>query len=1401
MAQLPNIISSTVDNVDNFPHQYFNLELKSTRNFKHLNQDIAQEFSYTAVLKNSYPNSYLQNILPQLHNLFESLLDEIKTVYRDFDYVRIFIQHLGLTSCNIIIPPTFLKEISAQQIMQEIARVIRSNNAIPADKKLQINVAAIRNVTGTKYYKMTNVWKDLIKKQCIICIQNTDILCLPRAIAVAIAYVKSKAHPKDHNLKRIYETIRKSDGGRVVQRGGFSLQKRTALLYLKKTQLPQRVGILADIPHYEKALQVGINVFSAAFANKKIYPASKSYNTQITLYHTDNITGIGHGHFSVITKVNALLNCSYYCDECDMGYKVQNQHHCRITCNLCTRTNCLKDIVHPCTVCHAPCRSKECLQIHQEKNKCASLQFCPRCHIRLKSRTLTQHQCGESYCLNCQVFYLPEETEHRCYMKATESREDSKRYIFYDFESMQEGESDHIPNLVIAHSICSTCQNNTQVQPQSKCSRCGSRCMQCDALNRDGEFKHPPCINCGHREMIFAGMNTVQNFCQWLIHPQHKNTLVIAHNAKAYDAYFIYTYLIRTAIKPSIIFQGTKIMYCHIKTLNIKLLDSVNFLPMPLASLPNSFGLDEMKKGFFPYLYNTFHQKEPYLSHLPDMSFYDPDNMYQNRRQEFHTWYAENEQNSFDLYTELIEYCRSDVNILLNACWKFRQLILDVTNQKVDPFTYVTIASVCMGIFRTCFLPEKWKVLLTENAQDGCNHEYQCTCQYTEARKQNANAPLEILENSIWNDSKDQFIVKKLFVSSPIALLPPSGYARRDRFSKQSLEWLTIFQMTFPEPIDIQSAQSSCGEKKVFYFYRNQQHFFRLDGYFQDSYQRHHALEFNGCYFHGCPVCFPDNRETTLVGNKSLALRFQETQFKANMLASLGYILHSIWACVFEQKKNTIWLHYANSLKIREPLNIRDCYFGGRTNALVLDKTFTSEEKGGYVDFCSLYPYALKHFPYPTGHPQRITSNFLPLIITACKEKPCSQFHALCPGQHTSLPYVGVIKAKLLPPPHLYHPIIPTRCNGKLMFPLCYHCAVTENRYPCQCSDSERAIEDTWCTPEVNAALTAGYKIQNIYEILHWDEQTSTLFDDYINTFLRFKAQASGFPENVKTMQEKQDFIQRYQQHEGITLDIKQIEKNPGLRSIAKLALNSFYGKFGQRTNMKKYTFIRYPQELYNMLSDVTKELSDFHILSENMMIVEYMQAKEFQNVDPKTNVLISAFCSSYARLHLWKMMNFLDRRVLYHDTDSLIYTYTPQQVHPPTGSFLGELTNELECKSVGCSGCSQGHWIEDYVSCGPKNYAYRLNSGETTCKVRGFSLNYTSSQIIHFDSMRQALYHWYHDSPNNTADDMMTVMTQILRDKIKARIYTKKVPKRYGVVYNKRRVLNDYTTQPFGYK
>ena len=205
-----------------------------------------------------------------------------------------------------------------------------------------------------------------------------------------------------------------------------------------------------------------------------------------------------------------------------------------------------------------------------------------------------------------------------------------------------------------------------------------------------------------------------------------------------------------------VIFTSSKIMYMKVgKGLNIRLLDSLNFLPMPLAKLPKSFGLEEKKKGFFPYLYNTPEHEYEVLPTLPDLKYYDPDGMSKERREEFMIWYEKNKNKLFHFQNEMKEYCISDVNILLNAFCKFRQLLREQTGvmeenedmhdllmktimaNSVDPFSFLTIASVCLGIFRAKFLKEEWSVLIKEKASlhPNCKHEWNCECEWLEDKK------------------------------------------------------------------------------------------------------------------------------------------------------------------------------------------------------------------------------------------------------------------------------------------------------------------------------------------------------------------------------------------------------------------------------------------------------------------------------------------------------------------------------------------------------------------------------------------------------------------------------------------------------------------------------------------
>ena len=160
--------------------------------------------------------------------------------------------------------------------------------------------------------------------------------------------------------------------------------------------------------------------------------------------------------------------------------------------------------------------------------------------------------------------------------------------------------------------------------------------------------------------------------------------------------------------------------------------------------------------------------------------------------------------------------------------------------------------------------------------------------------------------------------------------------------------------------------------------------------------------------------------------------------------------------------------------------------------------------------------------------------------------------------------YFGLIKCTVLPPRGLFHPVLPYRTQGKLMFPLCKTCADTCNQTPCTHSERERAIQGTWCSVELEKALEKGYRILQMHEVWHLPETSDALFKDYVDTFLKIKQEfeCSGYPKNCTTVEQKQQYVDEYLEVEGIQLDPDKIEHNPGMRALSKLMLNSFWGMY-----------------------------------------------------------------------------------------------------------------------------------------------------------------------------------------------------------------------------------------------
>ena len=404
------------------------------------------------------------------------------------------------------------------------------------------------------------------------------------------------------------------------------------------------------------------------------------------------------------------------------------------------------------------------------------------------------------------------------------------------------------------------------------------------------------------------------------------------------------------------------------------------------------------------------------------------------------------------------------------------------------------------------------------------------------------------------------------------------------------------------------------------------------------------------------------------------------------------------------------------------------------------------------------------------------------------------------------------------------------------MFPLCKTCADTKNQNPCTHTDQERAIRGTWCHVEVMKAIEKGYVVLNLHEVWHWEETSDALFKEYVDTFLKIKQQASGYPKDCVTDEQKQRYIDDYYEHEGIRLDPDKIKYNPGLRYLAKLMLNSLWGKllfhkpltlvssvvrsssyptvplrvpvlpfgpperriyefsflilgkFAQRLNLTKTKRVTEPKELYFYLDSDQYVVKDTQLVNDETVEIQYMEKEGFVEENKKVNIVIAAFTTAYARLKLYDLLDLLQERVLYYDTDSVVYVHEPGKPDPPLGDYLGDLTDELN-----------GGYITTFMSGGPKNYGYVTNTGEAILKIRGISLTYDATLTLNIGTMRELVDSYVVDGARHEKVTI-NIPNKITRDKKEKHIVTKRTKKDYRVVYNKRVVNENYETVPYGY-
>ena len=214
--------------------------------------------------------------------------------------------------------------------------------------------------------------------------------------------------------------------------------------------------------------------------------------------------------------------------------------------------------------------------------QCQTVKTCLKCQAQYTVVPNGRHKYGYAKCPVCQAWVFIQ--DHQCYIQPVVEEEETEPteegggcmvasppplFVYADFEAMQNAEG-----VFVANFLCYSSSEETTI----------------DVL--DGE-------NCA-----LQFLHDLDDLTDFTDREDEREILAVFHNLKGFDGMFVLHELHQQ--QREVVDQltvGAKVL--SFKSGPLKFIDSLCFLPMPLASFPSTFNLTELKKGFFPHLFNT----------------------------------------------------------------------------------------------------------------------------------------------------------------------------------------------------------------------------------------------------------------------------------------------------------------------------------------------------------------------------------------------------------------------------------------------------------------------------------------------------------------------------------------------------------------------------------------------------------------------------------------------------------------------------------------------------------------------------------------------------------------------------------------------------------------------------
>jgi DNA polymerase type B, organellar and viral len=290
---------------------------------------------------------------------------------------------------------------------------------------------------------------------------------------------------------------------------------------------------------------------------------------------------------------------------------------------------------------------------------------------------------------------------------------------------------------------------------------------------------------------------------------------------------------------------------------------------------------------------------------------------------------------------------------------------------------------------------------------------------------------------------------------------------------------------------------------------------------------------------------------------------------------------------------------------------------------------------------------------------------------------------------------------------------------------------------------------------EINNAKKYGYKFETVWG---YTFDKGYIFKDYVNDLYKMKR--------------------------------KSIKDSP-MYIIAKLLLNSLYGRFGMSPDKEKCEIIKGYHNINSFIYNNKNKILDQLELGEDIQLISYVKDNEFEedNIYESINVSIASSITSYGRILMSEIKTKYSDNLYYSDTDSidLDIKLPKKYINKNIGSYKFE---EKFSKVI-------------YIA--PKVYAAVTDNDKEFIKVKGLKLyrdiNDNSIRIknkgkdhINFNKLVKLM---------NKSKDLEFYHNKLYKNIIKGKIISKEERYTLMVTENKRKLIYDknnklINTQPY---